>query len=144
MKENISEDNDKEKLLIENLGVQVEKTKPKKKFNYKIRIAIYSILDLVCFILFLIFFLRESYIFLPFLASFLFFTYMIILEIFIVFKMKRDKKERELPIELKKIEDKKNKKKLNEMKKKMLDNQQKMREKKTGLNNKKINKLMMF
>ena len=137
-----------------------EKTNPKKKFNYKIWIIIFSILDLICFILNLIFILAvKNKIFWLFFAFTLIFT--IILEILIFLKMKRDKKDRELelPMELKKIEGKKKKKeelrlkkeeekrikkekeekikkeeeaKLNEMKKKMFENQQKMREKKTG------------
>ena len=152
-----------------------EKTNPKKKFNYKIWIIIFSILDLICFILNLIFILAvKNKIFWLFFAFTLIFT--IILEILIFLKMKRDKKDRELelPMELKKIEGKKKKKeelrlkkeeekrpkkekeekiekeeeeKLNEMKKKMNENQQKMREKKTELmtekqKNKQINDVL--
>ena len=146
MKENILEENDNENLLIQNLEVKVEKQEQKPKCNYKIWIAIFLILDVISFIFFTIFVLAKNNVFWLFLAFILLFT--IVLAIFIVLKIKSDKKERELEIlrleeeRIKKEEEEKRRKeeeerikkeeeaKLNEMKIKMLENQQKLREKK--------------
>ncbi len=162
MKENILEENDNENLLIQNLEVKVEKQEKKPKCNYKIWIAIFLILDVISFIFFTIFVLAKNNVFWIFLAFILLFT--IVLVIFIVLKIKSDKKERELEIlrleeerirkeeeekrrkeeeeRIKKEEEEKRRKeeeerikkeeeaKLNEMKIKMLENQQKLREKK--------------
>ena len=162
MKENILEENDNENLLIQNLEVKVEKQEKKPKCNYKIWIAIFLILDVISFIFFTIFVLAKNNVFWLFLAFILLFT--IVLAIFIVLKIKSDKKERELEIlrleeerirkeeeekrrkeeeeRIKKEEEEKRRKeeeerikkeeeaKLNEMKIKMLENQQKLREKK--------------
>ena len=162
MKENILEENDNENLLIQNLEVKVEKQEKKPKCNYKIWIAIFLILDVISFIFFTIFVLAKKNVFWIFLAFILLFT--ILLAIFIVLKIKSDKKERELEIlrleeerirkeeeekrrkeeeeRIKKEEEEKRRKeeeerikkeeeaKLNEMKIKMLENQQKLREKK--------------
>ena len=151
MKENILEENDNENLLVQNLKVKVEKPEQKPKFNYKIWIAIFLILDVISFILFLIFVLAKNNVFWLFFAFFLLFS--IALAIFIILKIKSDKKERDLEIlrieeeRIKKEEEEKRKKeeeerikkeeeaKLNEMKIKMLENQQKLREKKEDSEN---------
>ena len=151
MKENILEENDNENLLVQNLKVKVEKPEQKPKFNYKIWIAIFLILDVISFILFLIFVLAKNNVFWLFFAFFLLFS--IALAIFIILKIKSDKKERDLEIlrieeeRVKKEEEEKRKKeeeerikkeeeaKLNEMKIKMLENRQKVREKKEDSEN---------
>ena len=167
MKENILEENDNENLLVQNLKVKVEKPEQKPKFNYKIWIAIFLILDVISFILFLIFVLAKNNVFWLFFAFFLLFS--IALAIFIILKIKSDKKERDLEIlrieeervkkeeeekrkkeeeeRIKKEEEEKRKKeeeerikkeeeaKLNEMKIKILENQQKLREKKEDSEN---------
>jgi len=90
MKENILEENDNENLLVQNLKVKVEKPEQKPKFNYKIWIAIFLILDVISFILFLIFVLAKNNVFWLFFAFFLLFS--IALAIFIILKIKSDKK----------------------------------------------------
>ena len=92
MKENILEENGNENLLVQNLKVKVEKPE-QNKFNYKIWIAIFLILDVISFILFLIFVLAKNNVFWLFFALFLLFS--IALAIFIILKIKSDKKERD-------------------------------------------------
>ena len=96
MKENILEENDNENLLIQNLQVKVEKSEKKPKFNYKIWITIFTILDVISFILSIIFILIKKNLFWLFLTFFILFS--IALGIFIILKIKSDKKERELEI----------------------------------------------
>ena len=171
MKENILEDNQefKDEVEIKSLIIRESElgTKTNKSCNYKCWIYLFSVLDLISFILLLvyIFAIKSDVLWLFFSFTLVFSITLIIL---VILKIRKDKKEEEqkilkqeeenrmrLELEEKKkkeeeeLKKKKEEEKLNEMKRKMLENQKKLREKKENTDimteeqkNKKINEVL--
>ena len=126
----------KEEIENETLIMIEKELNPKKKFNFKFWIIILFILDIISFVLLIIFRAMKKNIFWLFAACTIIFSLSLI--VLIALKIKRDKREQEeenkkkleFEEELRKQQEEESRKqkeeeKLNEMKKKMLENQKK-------------------